>query len=200
VGNVFAMGTMGAFGPKQAWLAIRGGDVPADAVMGALGVRDLGEVDWRLGLDLAYVNDDRVVVTPPLAGAGGRAWVLVVGRWLLGPAAVDVAGLSAKLGTEVQFFATHRVIEFHRWERAVDGETVRAFTYIGTSGEVTRWEGTPDATERAMRLPETRTGPDDDLDIVVDESDVLRLAGAWSVDPSTLGDRPASGPLRAAAG
>src|SRR5688500_5430864 len=90
--------TMVGFGFKQAWLAVRDGR--AEPVMAALGLRDLGPVSWRSGIDLAYLTDDRVVLTPPLPGADGAAWLLVAGRWLTikGP---DVVELSARLGTEV---------------------------------------------------------------------------------------------------
>jgi len=187
--------TMVGFGPKQAWLAIRDGR--PEAVVAALGLRDLGPVPWRNGIDLAYLTDDRLVLTPPLPGAGDATWLLVTGRWLLrADAKVDVAMLSATLATEVQLFVTYRVSEIHRWERAVDGAPVRAFGYRGETGEVTTWWGDPDVTETAIGLPAT---PDGDTDILVGEDDVMRLAGAWSVDPTALDGRPAAGPLRVAA-
>src|SRR4051812_31124141 len=130
---------MVGFGGKQAWLAVRGGSAGPDqaAVIGALGLRDLGTVPWRDGLDLAHLTDDRVAVTPPLSG-----WILATGRYLLRPdVPVDVVGLSERLRTEVQFFATHRVTELHRWQRAADGELIRAFGYVGQTGEVTSWHG-----------------------------------------------------------
>jgi hypothetical protein len=184
---------MVGFGGKQAWLAVRsepGRADPAGAVIAALGLRDLGPVPWRDGIDLAYLTDDRVAVTPPLAGA----WVLVAGRRLLRPdAPVDVVALSARLATEVQFFATHRVTELHRWQRAVDGELVRAFGYVGQTGEVTSWFGVPDPAERDAGLPGTL---DEETTVLVGEKDVLKVAGAWSIDPTTLNGRPAPGPLR----
>jgi hypothetical protein len=186
---------MVGLGYKQAWLAVREGDRARTAT--ALGLRDLGPVSWRSGIDLAYLTDDRLVLTPPLPGAHGSHWLLVAGRWLLRPGtAVDVADLSTVLDTEVQLFATHRVVELHHWERAVDGALVRAFEYVGESGEVTRWQGVPDETERAFGLP---AAPDPEVDILVAEDDVMRVAGAWSVDPTALDGRPAPGPLRAAA-
>jgi hypothetical protein len=187
--------TMVGFGPKQAWLAVRDGD--GTAVAAALGLRDLGPVSWRNGIDLAYLTDDRLVLTPPIPGAGDARWLLVTGRWLLraGPA-VDVAQLSATLGTEVQFFATYRVSELHRWQRAVDGDLTRAFEYVGETGEVTEWRGEPDDAEAAIGLPAVLN---DEADILVSEDDVMRLARAWSVDPTALDGRPAPGPLRAAA-
>jgi hypothetical protein len=217
--------SMVGFGPKQAWLAIR--DREVDAVIAALGLRDLGSVSWHQGIDLAYVTDDRVAVTPPLAGTDGRSWVLVPGRWWLGSdARPSVAALSAELHTEVQFFSTFRVTESHRWERAVDGVLVRAFAYVGQTGEVTLWWGDPDEHERALGLPESEPvagqgdddprDPDDDfgydptgaerddakddgrVDILIDESSVMRLAAAWSIDPTSLEGLPAPGPLRSA--
>src|SRR5919112_1097597 len=109
---------MSGFGGKQAWLAVRDGD-PA-TLLAVLGLRDIGEAPWREGIDLAYLTDDRVAVTPPLPGARDTRWVLAVGRYFM-RTPVDVTELSGRLGTEVQSFATHRVTELHRWQRAADG-------------------------------------------------------------------------------
>lgn len=179
---------MVAFGGKQAWLAVRDGD-PVK-VLEALGLRDLGEVRWRDGIDLAHLTDDRVAVTPPLPGARDTRWVLAVGRYLLRPdTALDVVDLSARLHTEVQFFATHRVTETHRWQRAVDGEPVRTFGYVGQTGDVTSWYGDPDPAERAAGLPATFV--DEESTVLVSEHDVLTVADGWSIDPATLkGESP----------
>jgi hypothetical protein len=180
---------MVGFGPKQAWLAVRGGE--AEAVRAALRLRDLGPVAWRAGVDLAYLTDDRVVLTPPLDGAGGNAWLLVTGQWLWNTS-LSVTELSGELGTEVHRYTSHRGLERHEWERAAHGSLVRGFAYDGRSGEVLRWIGDPDPAEVGLGLRE-------DEDVLVGESDVMRLAGLWSVDPSGLDGRPATGPLRAAA-
>jgi hypothetical protein len=187
---------MVGFGGKQAWLAVRDGD--PERVLAALGLRDLGEVPWLAGIDLAHLRDDRVAVTPPLPGARDTSWVLAVGRRLLRPdTVVDVVALSAALDTEVQFFATHRVTETHRWQRAVAGELVRTFGYVGQTGDVTSWHGEPDPAERDAGLPATFT--DEESTVLVSEQDVLRVADGWSLDPSRLDGRPAPGPLRVGA-
>src|SRR5262245_4285687 len=195
---------MVGFGPKQAWLAIgrNGTDVAPDEIMAALGGRDLGAVDWRAGIDLAYLTDDRIVITPPIAGAGGRPWTLVAGRaFFAAGGAPDVTALSASLDADVQFFATLRVAEAHNWERAVGGRLVRAFRFVGERGQVTTWYGEPEAAELAVGLPasyDTERGPDGQPDIIVGEPDVMRMAAAWSVDPSSLDGHPAGGRLRVA--
>lgn len=184
---------MVGFGHKQTWLAVRDGD-PA-AVRASLGLRDLGAVSWRAGVDLAYLTDDRVVLTPLLAGPADTRWLLVTGHWLWRATdRVPVAKLSAELDTEVHRYASHRVAEQHEWERAARGTLRRAFGYRGGSGELLRWIGEPDPSERQVGLP---AEPEDDL--LVGEADVMRLAGLWSVDPTSLDGRPAPGPLLAAA-
>jgi hypothetical protein len=183
---------MAGFGGKQAWLAIAGRDQMT--AVNALGLRDLGPIRWRDGLDLAHLTGDRVAVTPPLPGARDTSWVLVVGHWLMSPGP-DVVALSGTLDTEVQYFATHRVTELHRWQRAVKGDLVRAFGYVGQTGEVTSWFGEPGPAEREAGLPGEL---DEEATVLVAERDVFRVAGAWSIDPTTL-TGPAPGPLRISA-
>jgi hypothetical protein len=183
---------MVGFGGKQGWLAVRDGE-PAQ-ILKALGLRDLGEVPWRDGIDVAHLTDDRVAVTPSLPGARDTRWVLVVGRYLLRPdVVIDVTGLSETLQTEVQFFATHRVTEMHRWQRAADGVLARTFGYVGQTGEVTSWHGDPDPAEREAGLPATF---EEETSVLVSERDVLKVANSWSLDPTTLTGRPAPGPIR----
>jgi hypothetical protein len=186
---------MVGFGGKQAWLAVRDGE--PELVTALLGLTDLGTVSWRMGIDLAYFTDDRVMLTPPLPGAGGSLWLLVVGRWLATQeSTVDVESLSESLATEVQYFATDRSAQRHRWRRARDGVLLRSFDLLAADGRVVDWHGDPDEAEAAAGLP---AAVDEDTDVLVDEADVLRVAGAWSIDPTTLNGRPAPGPLRAAA-
>jgi hypothetical protein len=188
---------MVGFGAKQAWLAVRGR--APEVVLAGLGLRDLGPVEWRPGIDLTYFSDDRVAVTPPLPGRDGHEWVLVPGRhWFHPWARPDVEALSDLLDTEVQFFASYRVTETHRWERAVGGVYVRGFEFVGEDGTVTLWRGDPDGTERGIGLPE-QAPVGEETSLLVDEDDVMRIAVAWSLDPTALDGRPAPGPLRSAA-
>jgi hypothetical protein len=99
--------TTAGFGPKMAWLAVR---AEPQLVMDALGLKDLGVVDPRTGLDLAHFTDDRVVVVAV------EQWCLVAGKWLFRWS--GIAALSMQLGAEVQYFATDRSLVMHRWARA----------------------------------------------------------------------------------
>jgi hypothetical protein len=197
-----SVGQMVGFGFKQAWLAVRD-PVLVDDIVGALGASDLGAVDWQQGIDLAYLTDNRLAITPPLADAAGVAWTLVVGRLFFADGgAPDIVELSGRLGTEVQFFATHRVVEAHFWERAVAGRLIRSFRYVGETGDITQWSGEPDATELAIGLPrsfDTDAEPEDQPDVVVDEDDVMTIAAAWSLDPTQLDGQPAPGRVHVAA-
>jgi hypothetical protein len=192
---------MDGFGYKTAWLAVRDGD--ADAVLAQLGGEAIGPIGWREGIHRSYDTPDTVVVTPLLPGADGGSWLLVAGWWLAaGHESIDTAALSRALGREVQLFVTHRVVELHRWERAREGAVVRSFEYIGDQGEVTRWTGALDDVERAIGLPATfdldRAPEEEDYAVIVGEQDVMRVAGAWSVDPTSLEGQPAPGPLTVA--
>lgn len=61
------------FGYRTGWLAVQDSD-PAD-ICRVLGGRIGGQVGWQEGIERAYREDEVVVITPPLAGAG------VVGCW-----------------------------------------------------------------------------------------------------------------------
>jgi hypothetical protein len=181
-----AANRMVGFGYKTAWWAIRDGQLPA--VLTALGGQLVGQVTWPEGIQQAYRERDIVIVTPPLAGADGSTWLLIAGSWIASNyEAPDVATLSAALDREVQLFATHRVVEWHRWERARDGVTLRSFEYA--DGAVRRWQGTVQEAELAIGLTSTVGDPD------VKESNVMRIAAAWSVDPTSLDGMPATADL-----
>src|SRR3569833_3121025 len=99
------METMTGFGRKQAWLAVRDRDM--GAVIEGLGLPALGPASWFNAVDLTYLTDDRVLVTPPMDGADGARWTLVAGQWLA-RSGVDVVALSSTLDTDVQFFSAVR--------------------------------------------------------------------------------------------
>jgi hypothetical protein len=64
---------------------------------------------------------------------------------------------------------------------------------VGEVDSVQRWVGRPDETELAIGLPARFDGAT--TDVSVDEADVMRIAGAWSVDPTALDGQPATADL-----
>ena len=84
---------------------------------------------------------------------------------------------------DVQLFATHRVVEGHAWASAgVDGLT-RAFYYLGEADEVLLDQGPRTPFEERLECLEA--GGDE----VPDESTVMAVAEAWSVDPTQVDTR-----------
>ena len=159
------------FGPKTGWIAVRGAS--AEAVVQALGLRDVRPASWDDGIDAAY--DEGVFVGPPVDG-----WVFAAGADIL-TRQVDPAGLSRELGSQVQLFRTHRVTEAHEWTLADSGTVIRAVRYVGETGEFHQ-TGEPTGAEHALGL--------DNPDVIISEDEVFAVAGAWSLDPTTLHDHP----------
>jgi hypothetical protein len=157
------------FGYKNAWMAARGAD-PA-ALAAALSLEIAGPCEWDRGIAAAYDYDSRqLFITPPIDG-----WVLCVGRPLLDDVVSELtARVARELGTEVQLFATHRVVEAHAWARATPQGLVRAFSWDGESGEV---------------LLDIGEHSEDECVDSPDEEDVMHLAGRWSIDPASLDGR-----------
>ncbi|MBO8170903.1 MAG: hypothetical protein H0Z33_03320 [Bacillaceae bacterium] len=162
------------FGYKCSWLAIKTSD--PKQVIQKLNLGNVREANWSQGLEAAYEMDGEVFVSPVL-----DEWVLVIGQSL--PTAGDeghpdeITPLIQDLGSqfeEVHYFSTHRVVEYHAWARVQNGEIVRAYAYLGESGE-TIWDK-GDVTEAEKELDIPGDYPD--------EEDVLRLAAKWSVDPA----------------
>ncbi|MBO4210029.1 hypothetical protein [Micromonospora echinofusca] len=187
---------MAGFGYKTSWLAVR--DRTPDQVADALDLRDRRVLDWADGTDRAYRHG--VYVTASVPG-----WTLAHGRVHI-PAGFDateppfadwLTELSRYLG-EVQFFANERVPDYHAWARALDGELLRAYCYVGERDEVSLFLGDPTADEIEFdigirdREPGWEHWSDEQWDVWFDttpsESDVMAMAGRWSVDPTMIDD------------
>ncbi|MBX6313690.1 MAG: hypothetical protein IRY99_12340 [Isosphaeraceae bacterium] len=144
-----------------------------------LNLEDARPSTWAEGIEHAYYGSlpdgrSEMFVSPPIAGwtfaVGGlrRLTELQVSEWLS-----FLGDLSAKLG-EIQYFNTYRVVEHHAWAKAVGGQIVRAFSYLGERQEILADVGnrTPEEAELDLDYPS--------------EHDVMRLAGRWSIDPSRI--------------
>lgn len=170
------------FGYKTGWIAAHTDDTAGLA--NALGVVGQQPAPWSSGVAEAYGGG--VFVCPTVDG-----WTLAMGAGILTGDDIDLAAVSRTMGTEAQLFRTHRVVEHHEWARAIDGQIIRNFSYIGESGEITKNEGPATRTElmepAAAHCAELAVGtiPFDDT-VFPDESTVITIAAGWSLDPTTL--------------
>jgi hypothetical protein len=172
------------FGFKMAWIAVRCGYPEELATFLALSPRQRSS--WKEGIDSAYDSKEKgVFVSPTIHG-----WTFVVG-WSV--AAIydaqpnkslrnSLGVISTRFG-EAQGFATHRVSEYHLWMLAKAGEIIRSFEYAGDQGELLDDFGP--LTEVELSVPFFKK-PKDEWN--PDESDVMRVAAEWSLDPTQLTD------------
>jgi hypothetical protein len=176
--------TGAAFGYKIAWLAVR--DSTTDSIADALLLEKRASVTWQAGVRSAYGDTNPVFVSPRTGG-----WVFAVhSGW--SDRRPDLASLSGELDTEVQYFATHRVVELQRWARAEHGVVSRELFYVGESGEG-HASGQPTEIEESLGfgwvLPIGEALPDNYE--TPDEQAVMAIAGGWSINPQALDFVPA---------
>jgi len=185
------------FGYKTAWIAAHTQD--GVRLCGALGLRNTVPCAAEVGIAAACSSSRKAFVAPPVQG-----WSLCVANGFFQVADSRppefgelAARLSAELECEVQFFASHRVVEAHAWARARAGKLVRAYLYVGEQGEKVVDVGAPTAEERELGFaffdpssPDANTNTywgREDLQYP-DEEHVVLLAGRWSVNPVDLND------------
>ncbi len=190
------MGSVAGFSYKTSWLAVRN-RTPGE-VADALELHDREVLEWAIGTDRAYRCG--VYVAGPISG-----WTLAHGRLHMPPGfdATDppfpdwLKELSRHLG-DVQFFATDRIGGYHAWARARDGELLRAYCFIGERGAVPLFVGDPTADEIELGVglrgmePGWEHWSEDEWTAwhttTPSESDVMAMAGRWSIDPRTIDD------------
>lgn len=184
-----------AFGYRMSWLAIKSND--ARAVAEALGLEDAIPCNWNSGIGTVYdgkLGENHVFVTPPV-----RGWIFVVGLSLPYPVSrhfVDKAtpllvGLCGRF-PEVQYFLSFPPLDFFAWARAADGRLIRAFAagdegVIWSKGRTTREERRLGLKLFELRGVNGRRGDaGGELILHPTEEHVMRIAQAWSIDPTAL--------------
>lgn len=165
------------FGYKTSWLCVKANS--PEEVIEKIGLKNPRACNWNDGV---YGDYGGVFVSPVLDGC-----VLVV-NWGIDILDTDPGSLDelAKKFSELQFFSTHRVAEYHAWVKYVGGKMVRGYGWCGDIGEVllNKGEVTPEETELGL----TNLLPDNDADWdscdFPDEQNVLDIAAAWGIDTS----------------
>jgi hypothetical protein len=175
------------FDAPARWMAVRSQN--SQAVQRALGVQHVRLCSWGDALSTPF--EPRLFISPPVKG-----WVLVMGCDLPDPAAdIDecflfLARLSQQVG-EVQFFARNRAVSHHGWARLDSGQVVRAYVWAGE----TLWsQGDQTSAERDLKLRCLAYGESADAlglaereVLALNTDKVVRLAAAWSTDPTAIG-------------
>jgi hypothetical protein len=172
-------------GPSR-WLAVRSQN--PQVIQSALGVQHARACSWSDALATPF--EPRLFISPPVNG-----WIVVMGCDLPDPSDdVDecykfLAGLSQRLG-EVQFFTRNRAIAHHGWVRMDSGKVLRAYVWAGE----TIWsQGTATEAERELKmrcLPYAESaevlGYAGREALSNNTERVVRLAAAWSLDPTSV--------------
>jgi hypothetical protein len=223
----------GEFGFKISWFAVKASDPVS--VLEALAFGHPTPANWASGLAAAYGrsqdSEASVFVSPPISG-----WVLVVGSLLPYPTNQthhDIGKrfdlLFARLMSrfeDVQFFGSHRVVDFSAWARALSGKPLRIFAWSGSEGAVLANIGVQTAEEAKLGFTDlSGLSPADagnkifaiagqqqaEQDALVvsglprrdaqakvlqkgrnafpRETDVVDLAGLWSINPLEVQDQ-----------
>jgi hypothetical protein len=174
------------FEAPSRWLAVR--SQSPQAVQAALGVQHPRACSWSDALATPF--EPRLFISPPVNG-----WILVMGCDLPDPADdIDdcfkfLSGLSHKLG-QVQFFSRNRAVAHHGWVRMDAGKVLRAYVWAGE----TLWnQGSMSDTERDLKMRcLTYTESAEVLGyaerevLALNTDRVVRLAAAWSLDPTAV--------------
>jgi hypothetical protein len=174
------------FEPPTRWLAVRSQN--PQAIQSALGVQHPRACSWSDALARPF--EPRLFISPPVNG-----WVVVMGCDLPDPSDdIDecfkfLANLSQKLG-EVQFFSRNRAVGHHGWARLNSGKVLRAYAWAGE----TLWnQGAATTAERDLNV--RCFGYTEDVEalgygerevLTLNTERVVRLAAAWSLDPTSI--------------
>jgi hypothetical protein len=183
-----------SFGYKCVWVTVKAQS--SEEVANFLGLRNQRNANWKNGIDKAYGNE--IFISPPIDG-----FIFIVGTSLptadsdlnIKKAKALIDKLSLRYQT-ADFFVTHRVVDLHGWMKSQKGETVRAYVYLGESGDNLIVEGKELEIEKQLNLVNTFSS-EAKLDnyfskpglTFPDEGLVMKIAEKWSVNPSTLGQR-----------
>lgn len=179
------------FGYKTSWLCVRAQD--PQEVAGILGLKNPQIANWESGYKA--LGQGKVFVSPAISG-----YVLVIGyeRNDIGDLLEEPLELArlGKLFPQVQYYASHRVVDYATWAKLEDGKMIRAYGWCGDQGEVLRNEGTVTPEEQQIGMGNPLTDPlgteDWDAFDVPDEETVIELAALWGIDPLFRGEYPKS--------
>jgi hypothetical protein len=163
------------FGYKSIWFALK--DIDASKAVQLFNLTAVGEVSWKEGIAAVY-DEDAVFISPPLDG-----YTLVVG--LNKAFELDELKALAAHSSDLQYFLTHRVVDYHAWARFKKGKLLRAYSFCGEDGTVAFDEGEAVQDEKELgctSLPTQDGNWPKELSFPT-EDHVIDLAARWGIDP-----------------
>ncbi|MFM7858676.1 MAG: hypothetical protein ACKO96_43845, partial [Flammeovirgaceae bacterium] len=183
-----------SFGYKCIWLTVTAKN-PKE-VADFINLKNQHPTNWTQGIDGAYA--DKIFVSPSV-----DSLIFVVGLSLPGLDTEDnikaatklLNDLSSKFGY-ADYFVTHRVVELHGWMKSINGQTKRAYSYLGESGENLIVAGEPTEIEKQFDLVDTFSQAAKQTSyfekeglIIPNEELVMKIADNWGINPTTLDQR-----------
>ena len=172
------------FGYNTIWYAVKN-ETP-HSVIEKLKLNVLSQANWESGVPMAHETSitsplsNKIFVSPCLDG-----YVLIIGIYPLTHGDNEIVKSHASLFDELQFFASHRVVDYYCWAKYQSHNLVRAYAYEGDINEVSWNEGAITAEELALgfdRFPKKEAELGEDV-VFPNEEDVLYIAKAWGIDP-----------------
>ena len=184
------------FGYKCIWILVSASN-PTE-IKDFLSLKNARKSNWKEGIKNAY--DSGFFISPVVKG---RIFIISVNlpgtSFTKGISRVkNLLGKLSKRFGDVQFFGTHRIVEYHSWAHYQKGNLVRGFSYIGESGAILWNEGklTPVEKELKYFLAHKNFTGDEKPDIFSseipaispNENMVMKIADSWGLSPVLLGE------------
>lgn len=184
-----------SFGYKCIWIAVK--SIDTEKIAQTIGLNNRQKSNWKTGLEHAHKSS--LFISPPI-----DEWTLIIGYGFPQEENdnenIKIKTLTNKLSKEFnesQYFATHRVVDYHCWIKSTDGETTRVYSYLGESGENIEVFGSKTDIELQYKLGNTISEEAlqdenyyDRKDLIYpDEEMVMEIAESWSINPTTLDRR-----------
>jgi hypothetical protein len=166
------------FGYKSQWIAVK--TTKTEEIAKELNLTNIQAANWSTGIEGAY--EGYYFISPPVKG-----WTIVVNALM--PDLTDsssemplniIQKLSAKY-EEAYYFGSHRVVEYYAYAKAVKGELVRAYAYLGESGETVINLGELSSKELIHNF--NFTDLDDEDPHLPDEEHIIVMSKEWAIDP-----------------
>ncbi|MDX1958243.1 MAG: hypothetical protein SFU98_06700 [Leptospiraceae bacterium] len=164
------------FGYKCQWIVVKSNDFYK--LLSILNFDENYSSNWKSGIESAYSGN--YFVSPPING-----WIFIVNsimpfidtREKDNP--INLVKILSKEFGESYYFGTHRIVDYHSWIKAKNGNIIRAYAYLGETGNILIDQGelTKEEINNNMYFSKL-TGVNAEYP---NEEDVLKISSDWSI-------------------